>query len=368
MNGLYSDFLIIGAGGIGLATALELAKTGAKITLIDRQCVGREASWAGGGILFPLLPWHYAEVVTTLASYSQTLYPAWSQLLHETSDIDPEYQACGMLVLPPFDTEAALDWCSAHQMPFEYPPLLQPPLESFHDEALWLPQVAQVRNPRLLQALRHTVEQQQVNIVEHAEFLHWEIRNGKITGILTTAGHHHAANYIVTSGAWSPLLLQKLGSTPQLYPVRGQMLLFQGEPNWLNTILFHQGVYIIPRQDGHILVGSTLEEVGFDKNTTETARALLHKHALKLLPQLASAPLVQHWAGLRPGSIRNIPTIDRHPQFENLFLNSGHYRYGVTMAPASAELLCCLMAGQEHPTLQTHDYRWREIPAEPSTH
>jgi glycine oxidase len=136
------------------------------------------------------------------------------------------------------------------------------------------------------------------------------------------------------------------------------MLLFKLEPGALDTILFCKGLYLIPRRDGHVLVGSTLEDVGFDKSTDDATRIRLHAQATELLPELADAQPVRHWAGLRPGSPDNLPIIDRHPDFENVFINAGHYRYGVTLAPASAELLVALMEDKKS-ALDPTPYSWQ---------
>jgi len=136
------------------------------------------------------------------------------------------------------------------------------------------------------------------------------------------------------------------------------MLLFKLDPGVLDTILYRNGLYLIPRRDGHVLVGSTREDAGFDKSTDGATRQRLHAEAAELLPALASIQPVQHWAGLRPGSPDNIPVIDRHPDFDNVFVNTGHYRYGVTLAPASAELLVDVMEGNT-PVLDPAPYRWQ---------
>ena len=149
-----------------------------------------------------------------------------------------------------------------------------------------------------------------------------------------------------------------MAGVPNIRPIRGQMLLFKLEPGVLDTIVFRNGLYLIPRRDGHILVGSTLEDAGFDKSIDEATRQRLHAEASELLPQLADVQPVQHWAGLRPGSPDNIPIIDRHPDFDNVFVNTGHYRYGVTLAPASAELLVDVMEGNT-PALDPAPYRWQ---------
>jgi glycine oxidase len=162
----------------------------------------------------------------------------------------------------------------------------------------------------------------------------------------------------VATGAWSGIALPGLAGVPNIRPIRGQMLLFKLAPGMLDTILYRKGLYLIPRRDGHVLVGSTLEDAGFDKATDDATRQRLQAAATELLPALAGQAPVQHWAGLRPGSPDNLPVIDRHPDFDNVFVNVGHYRYGVTLAPASAELLVDLMEGNT-PALDPAPYRWQ---------
>lgn len=335
-----SDFLIIGAGVVGLACALELVRRGAQVTVVERGLCGGEASWAGGGILSPLCPWNYPDEVTRLTSRGAALFPEWIRALHESTGIDPEYEVSGMRVLPPFDRQAALRWCAAHAVLAE---------EDASEGALLLPDVAQVRNPRLLRALRSRVEALGGRIVERCAVQEIVTDGQRVQRLATACGEFSADSYIVTAGAWSREVLGQHALHLDIKPIRGQMLLFKFGTPPLRHIVLQKDLYLIPRRDGHLLVGSTLEEVGFDKSTTVAARDDLQRRAQAVLPQLRDAPLVQHWAGLRPASPHNIPTIGRHPHLQNLFINSGHFRYGVTMAPASVEILLNELAGAPQP-------------------
>ncbi|BAN35930.1 glycine oxidase ThiO [Sulfuricella denitrificans skB26] len=340
------DVLIVGGGVIGLGSALELARGGATVTVMDRRECGGESSWAGGGILSPLLPWDYLPAVTNLTQLSGRLFPEWVERIADLSGIDPEYRVSGMRVLPPFDAERAVQWCAGHNVRLEK-----------DGDVLWLPDVAQVRNPRLIKALRLALERMGVRIVEQAEVTGIVSTDDRVERLDTTAGSFTAEHYVVAAGAWSKKLLGKQGVQLDIKPVRGQMLLYRAKPGMLQHILLQNGTYLIPRDDGHILVGSTLEDVGFDKATTEEAGAALHARALGMLPQLAQAEFIKHWAGLRPAAPDNVPTIARHPQLENLYLNSGHFRYGVTMAPASAQILTNQLFNREQP-LDVSNYKW----------
>ncbi|MGE5027343.1 MAG: NAD(P)/FAD-dependent oxidoreductase [Betaproteobacteria bacterium] len=341
-----ADFLIVGGGVIGLSSALELARQGARVEVLERGLCGGESSWAGGGILSPLPPWDYPAAVTDLTQLSCRLFPEWVRGVAEISGFDPEYLVCGMRVLPPFDAGKAAQWCASHAMRMER-----------EDSALWLPDVAQVRNPRLVKALRLALDRMGVRIAEQTEMTGIVSTESRLERLETTAGSVAAEQYIVAAGAWSKKLLGELGGQVCIKPVRGQMLLYKARPGMLRQIILQNGTYLIPRADGHILAGSTLEDVGFDKATTGEAEKMLHSKALSLLPELADAELVKHWAGLRPGSPQNIPTIARHPLLENLYLNSGHFRYGVTMAPASARILSNLICGRLQP-LDVSPYGW----------
>lgn len=344
---LKEKIVVIGAGVIGLSSAYELARLGACVTVLERGDAGAESSWAGGGILFPLLPWDYGMPVAALTEFSRQCYPEWIESLRLQTGINPEYLVSGMRVLPPYDMGKALAWCETHGLRAEK-----------EGDALLLPDVAQVRNPRLMRALRRSLELMGVSIIEHAEVAGFKFAGSHIAGVETSRGIYTADNYIVAAGAWSGELLGGLASQTPIWPVRGQMLLFKAELGLLPHILLQDGVYLIPRLDGHILVGSTLEDVGFDKGVTEDARVTLLSKAVAMFPPLSQASLVRHWAGLRPASPDNVPVIGRHPEIENLYLNAGHFRYGVTMAPASASLLANMIAGKAQP-IDVSPYVWR---------
>ena len=155
-----------------------------------------------------------------------------------------------------------------------------------------------------------------------------------------------ADKFVVTSGAWSFQLLKSVAAKLNIKPMRGQILLYQPQKN-LEQIVYKDGFYMIPRGDGYLLAGSTLEDVGFDSSTTEAVRDELACKAQSIMPSLKGLPIIKHWSGLRPGTPQNLPTISAHPNIENLYLNTGHFRYGLTMAPASARLVADLISGNQ---------------------
>ncbi len=214
--------------------------------------------------------------------------------------------------------------------------------------ALQMPCVANVRNPRLVRALRQALLQMpNVTLHEHCPVSGFVLDGVRICGVQTAQGELLADRVVLAVGAWSGQLLSTLGVELPVEPVKGQMILYKCAEDFLPSMVLADGRYAIPRKDGHVLVGSTLEYAGFDKTPTDEALASLQASAVALLPALADAEVVGHWAGLRPGSPEGIPYIGEVPDYPGLWLNCGHFRNGLVLAPASCQLLADLMLGRE---------------------
>ncbi|MDQ7015610.1 MAG: FAD-dependent oxidoreductase, partial [Gammaproteobacteria bacterium] len=301
-----------------------------------------------------LYPWSYPDAVNELARWSQRHYPALIEMLHQATGIDPQWQHSGLLVLQPGERDDVQAWSKRFDTPVEWLSAkqaadIEPALMALEAEAAWLPQVGQVRNPRLLKALRAFLQQQGVIFLEQQPVTGIEVKNAVVQGVRTEQEVLRADNVVVASGAWSAQLLAQLGSPVEVRPVRGQMILFKAEPSVVRRIVLQGRRYLIPRRDGRVVVGSTLEEVGFDKSTTEAALQELKAFALELIPALAEYEVEHHWSGLRPAHAEGIPLIGEYPNVSGLFVNAGHFRNGIVMGLASAELLAGLLTGQVTP-------------------
>ncbi|MAO41556.1 MAG: glycine oxidase ThiO [Pseudohongiella sp.] len=352
-----SDFLICGGGISGLLVARELVLAGATVHLVERGRIGAEASWAGGGIVSPLYPWRYEDAVSALANQAQDAYPSLASNLFAETGIDPELNECGLLMLDAEDHADALDWATRfarqmNQWQADHIYQHEPALAEGFTQALAMPRVANIRNPRLLKALHRWLQQHaSATITEHCEVLGLNHADGTVQSVnVSVSGQQESfrtGHVVVAAGAWAGSFLEALGLDVPIEPVKGQMMLYKADRQLLTGIVLNQGRYLIPRRDNHILIGSTLEAAGFDKTTTRHAYTSLKTSAERMLPELADVPIVQHWAGLRPGAPRGVPFIGALPGFKNLSINAGHYRNGLVLAPASAALLADLVTGRQ---------------------
>lgn len=343
------DIIIIGGGLSGMLVARELTAGGARVTLLEKGEMGREASWAGGGILSPLSPWRYDDAVTALSRWSQRHFSAFAAELAEESGIDPEWLQSGLLVAEQKEVDGARAWARRWGVSLEVVSAarlaeLEPGLATAAvNGGLWLPEVAQVRNPRLLKALARSLARRGVIIKTHTEVVGLLEGGGGVLGVRTRDETLHADKVVVTAGAWTASLLGELAAAWRITPVRGQMLLFHAAPGQVRHILMKGNRYLVPRRDGRVLAGSTVEYVGFDKATTRSAYDQLHAAAVDMIPALAHCSMEHHWAGLRPGSPQGIPFIGEHPRRRGLYVNVGHFRNGVVTGPASARLLADIL-------------------------
>lgn len=343
--------VIIGGGVIGLLTAFNLAAKVQSVVLLERSGVGQEASWAGGGIVSPLYPWRYSAAVTALAHWSQDFYPQLAERLLDATGIDPQVHKTGLYWLDLDDEKQALEWAARLDRPLRSVDISDvydavPVMGSGYSRAVHMADIANVRNPRLVKSLKAALlAMPNVTIHEQCEVTDFVRDEHRVIGVTTSAGDILGDSVVLAAGAWSGDLLGKLGLELPVEPVKGQMILYKCAADFLPSMILAKGRYAIPRQDGHILVGSTLEYEGYDKTPTGNALESLMASAAELIPALADAEVVGHWAGLRPGSPDGIPFVGPVPDHDGLWLNCGHFRNGLVLAPASCQLLADLLVG-----------------------
>lgn len=356
------DCLILGGGVVGLSLAYELACQGMQVGLVDRGPVGGEASWAGAGILPPAATHPLAPAEEQLRALANTLHAAWREQLLEETGIDNGYRVCGGLYLEcklgsdqPLATLAG-QWREQSIRVEEVAGIdignIEPALAdsiAANDRlaALYLPDEAQLRNPRHLKALLAACIRRGVQVHEGVEVADFVVRGSRVHSVRTTSGSMSAPRYCVTSGAWSGLLAARLGCRIELEPIRGQIALIHDQPGRLRHVINVGHSYLVPRPDGRILVGSTEEKAGFDKRPTAAGIAGLLDFALELAPSLATARLERTWAGLRPATPDGLPYVGQLPGLENAFIAAGHFRSGLQLSTGTATVLSQLIRGQQ---------------------
>ena len=343
-------YVVVGGGVIGLLTARELAMAGCEVRVFEQGALGREASWAAGGILSPLHPWRYPDAVTALAQASMAAYPALSEGLARTTGIDPEWTPSGLMRLGDDEIPEARRWAERFGVPLEPRELAAVcPGHGLGGQGLWMPSVAQVRSPRLMRALGAELRRLSVTIYEQATVEGLTRQGERLTGLMVNGEAVAASRVVLCAGAWSGPLLGRYGLPLPVRPMRGQMIVIQTPPGFLKPMILQGARYLVPRRDGAILVGSTMENAGFAKETTAAARDDLVAAAHAILPELAAYPVTHQWAGLRPSSPHGVPYIGEHPEIRGLVVNTGHFRNGIVLAPASARLGADLALGRDSP-------------------
>lgn len=252
--------LIVGGGVLGLLSAYALASAGHHVELFDPQSVGAESSWAGGGIVSPLYPWRYSPAVTALAHWSQDFYPRLGEQLLAQTQIDPEVYVTGLYWLDLDDDAEALAWAQREGRPLQRVDVAAveravPALAEGFGRALQMADVANVRNPRLVKALRAALQQMpNVTLHEHCAVSGFIREGGRITGVHTAQGDMYADQVVLTAGAWSGELMATLGIELPVVPVKGQMILYKCREDFLPAIVLAKGRYAIPRRDGKSVV------------------------------------------------------------------------------------------------------------------
>lgn len=349
------DVAIVGGGIIGLSLAWELAKEGLRICVLDKNSLGNEASWAASGMIPPgprPEKWQNCPAKARLAGLSGQIQATWYSQLHEETAIDSEFRTTGALYLPDNALKARRqDWqrwgIDCEELKSEEIRQMEPELRA--ESAVYLPGESQVRPPRLLKALQAGCRQRGVTLRPHWEIDRIEQAGGRISSIAGSQGRISAGHYSLTAGCWSEKLAKMCGITVPMRAVRGQIALLQAPPGTLQHVVNLGLSYLTPRTDGRVLVGSTQEEVGFDKSCTVAGIESLLAMAQRLAPALGKCQLEKTWAGLRPAAGDDFPVLGRIPAVENASIATGHFRSGIQLAPATARYLAAMILGKELP-------------------
>ncbi|HMO15805.1 MAG TPA: FAD-dependent oxidoreductase [Pirellulaceae bacterium] len=361
------DCVIIGGGAIGLSIAYEMARRGATIAVIERSRLGRESSWAGAGVIPPAPTIDNVDPFDQLKALSHALFPDWSEALLNESGIDNGFWKCGAVYVGRSDGEVGAieglkyQWADEgikfdvldNDQLLQMIPAIAGEIAAVRS-AIYLPDEYQICNPYHIKALIGACRLRNVDFFEEADIQEFHTQNLILKGLETTAGPFYADHFVAASGAWTGSLLKQLDIQISMVPVRGQMLAFKLKEQILFTVINDSSRYLVPRKDGWILAGSTMEHAGFDKSLTPEAQKSLFDFANRLIPQLNATNLLNRWAGLRPGTFDGFPYLGRCPTIENLFVATGHFRWGLTCSTGTANIIADLVEGKPSAIDLTH--------------
>jgi glycine oxidase len=343
--------VVVGGGVIGLAVARTLAGRAVEVTLIDERRAGA-ASWAAAGMLSPLAETARAGPLYDLADASLDLYPEFVAAIEAESGTAVEFRAAGKLHVAVRDTDLAdLERLGAapgarrfgvERLTGDDARRREPALAAGICAAVLVRRDYRVDNRRLHTALRAAAERCGVRMIA-----------GRVTACASSAGRVHAVDLaddtrvaadavVLAGGAWSDIA--GVTAAP-IRPVRGQMLAVRGEATPFERVIASPRCYLIPRADGRVLVGATVEDVGFVQGTTPTAVAELRAAAIEIAPGLAALPVVEQWFGFRPGTPDGLPVLGEDDEVSGVFHATGHYRNGILLAPITAQLVTAALFG-----------------------
>lgn len=350
-----SDVVIVGGGVVGLTIAWELAGRGLSVRVLDQSAPGREASWAGAGILPPAHPGDRSHPLARLTALSNSLWPRMTEELRDATGIDNGFRRCGGLEFGtggPHALRQEIDaWTEAGvavaRLSTSELHLHEPALAADIAAGYRLAELCQVRNPRHLKALIAACEKRGVDLRSDEKVTDWDRQDGRAKGVRTERGVHAADWFVLAAGAWSSPLASAIGMQIDVVPVRGQIVLLDAPEIRLTHVLECGPRYVVPREDGHLLIGSTEENAGFIKDNTPEAIVGLIEFGAGLLPAIRQARIEKTWSGLRPQARRGRPWIGPARALPNVVLATGHFRAGLHLSPATARLVAQHICGAE---------------------
>ena len=341
------DTVIVGGGVIGLSIARSMALRGVRnICVIERQECGTEASFAAAGMLAPQAEADNPDEFFQLLCRSRDLYPDWASTLKAETGIDIELDLTGTICLSFNEDEEQelrqrFEWqskagLSAERLTTAEVRRLEPQISASVTGALLFPRDVQVENRRLLAALATSVQVLGVSVMNETNVEEVVVSAGHVSGVQTNKGLIQSPTVVIAAGAWSDLT----GAMKfPVEPVRGQMVCLSAKPQLTRHVIYSPRGYLVPRQDGRLIAGSTTERVGYLKMVTAGGVKSILMNASEISPAIERLPLVTSWAGLRPRAPDGLPLLGPCDEIEGLIYATGHYRNGILLAPLTGELI-----------------------------
>lgn len=341
------DAIIVGGGIIGGSLAFELAKCKLSVLIIDRQIPGQEASWAAAGMLAPE-PESADDIhVLPLAKMSLASYPPFVKTIEEASGLSAQFRTDGTLKLyfgPDGESERDRDAASHRHAGLSTESVsmaqareIEPAIASSATAAAWLPYECSVDPRALTQAVLKAADRAGVEIAPGTSLNHALTSNGCCNGVAAGSETFHSKHVIIAAGCFSAGV-DGMSRYAPTSPVRGQIVALQPSQNATKRVLRGHNGYVVPRNDGRVIAGSTSENVGFEKQVTPEGIEQILRAAIELAPSLSTALIVDTWSGLRPDTPDHLPILGP-TDIEGLWIATGHYRNGILLAPGTARVM-----------------------------
>ena len=350
-----SEIAIVGGGVMGCVVALRLAQRGFRVTVVERGVPGAEASSAAAGILGPQWESDAPGPLLNLGLASRAMYPAFAEELRALTGMDIGYKRCGLIELAlDAAAEDALaqreQWQTAMGLAAEYLPraralTLEPGLGPLVRAGLHMPDEASVNPRTLARALSQAAATVGVTFIQGQYVRRVDVRGGRVHGVELDGQSLVADVVVVAAGSWSAMVEGGQVAAPVVRPARGQALSVQMRPPLFRHVLApYRAGYLVPRDDGMAVMGSTLEMVGYRKEVTVEGIASILQTASAVLPGLGPLPITETWSNFRPFTADQLPVLGT-TNVDGLYLATGHHRYGILLTPITGQLLADQISG-----------------------
>jgi glycine oxidase len=351
------DVIIIGGGVIGGSIAFHLSKKGFKVLLLERDRIASGASSAAAGMLGAQAEMQDGGPLFEIARRSRSMFPKLAEELKETCGMDIGLVQKGMLKIAhlPEQVEEYRRTVTFQQSSGEQAEWLtlsqalerEPALSNHILGAMYFPEEGQVLAPELSTAYVKAAAVLGAEIREYAEVNSLLITNGIVKGVITNEETIHCNQVIMAAGVWGSQLLEQAGLSLNVYPVKGECFSVVNRKPLIQSTIFSHGCYLVPKQNGRIVVGATMIEHSFDRSVSVEGLFTLMSKAKELIPSIASAQWETSWAGLRPQTLDGLPYLGEAPNLKGLFIAMGHYRNGILLSPITGKIMTDLVEGKE---------------------
>ncbi|MBI4668350.1 MAG: FAD-dependent oxidoreductase [Elusimicrobia bacterium] len=406
------DVIVVGGGVIGAAVAYYLSLEKLKVLVLEKDSVGQHASAGAVGFLtVDSVPFSH-DVLREAGLYSRKAYLSLAPQFKKECGVDIDLETCGTLRVAKNEFDLANlrqegDWQKAHigegGTDFKTVPAPMarpnrtfslkkcgdvdfltateiakrwPAIEGKIAGGFFYPQDIQVTSSRIIEAFRQSAAALGADFQESREVTSWETNGRRIMAVTAGGKKYAALTFVLAAGPWSEALAKPLGLRVPVYPVRGQLLIFEMAQRFLSCPIITGGAarasgpisalealrsgaaesyYLGPKPDGHLYAGTTLEEAGFDESCTEEALERIGNEVCRIVPKAGELPVKGSWAGLRPATKDNLPILGKAPELDNLYLATGHFRKGILLAPFTGKAIADLIVGRK-PMLPLDDF------------